>query len=91
MTMNDPTDSRGAVERLNASDPWPAPIDGFVPAVWEYRDARGVTCRGVKVGSTDFGGHDVSEHFRREMGQLDIVRGAGLQSVVCVEPARIAA
>ena len=66
------------------------PINGIVPALWEYQDARGVTCRGVKVGSTDFGGHDISEHFRRVTGELDCVRGSGLKSVVCVEPARYA-
>ena len=67
---------------------WREPINGIFPALWEYQDARGVTCRGVKVGSTDFGGHDISEHFRRVTGELDCVRGSGLKSVVCVEPAR---
>lgn len=60
--------------------------------VWEYQDARGVACRGVMRGHTDFGGTDVAYRFHRldDTGRpitydnggiaLDLVSGARLKA-----------
>jgi hypothetical protein len=44
--------------------------------MWRYQDARGIEHLGHFVHCSDFGGSDVSYHFRDcETGELSIVRG----------------
>lgn len=52
------------------------------PVFWSYQDSTGVTRRGTLEAVIDLYGSDMSYHMRCDNGQLHIVRGECITSMV---------